>query len=155
MGDFIAQIKVLGNILVLWAIKFVNKNAKKAHISGFGRYISLGLCSKYVCGRYDTPSGRYLSLIDLGTLQLMQIWETHPSLHAPLPFLPRLRPCKRRERRRRRRGGGGGGGRRRRRRPAGHGVGGEVPEEGEEPPPAGGLQQGGVHEGGEAIRGGG
>ena len=32
MGDFIAQNKILGDILVLWAIKFVNKNAKKAQI---------------------------------------------------------------------------------------------------------------------------
>ncbi len=30
MGDFIAQIKNLCDILVLWAIKLVNKNAKKA-----------------------------------------------------------------------------------------------------------------------------
>ena len=36
MGDFIAQNKILGDILVLWAIKFVNKSAKKAQISGFG-----------------------------------------------------------------------------------------------------------------------
>ncbi len=48
MGDFIAQIKILGDILVLWAIKCVNKNAKKAQISVFGRYLFLCLCSK-VC----------------------------------------------------------------------------------------------------------
>ena len=46
MGDFISQNKILGDILVLLAIKFANKNAKKAQISGFGRYFSLGLCSK-------------------------------------------------------------------------------------------------------------
>ena len=46
MGNFITQIKILGDILVIWAIKFVDKNAKKAQISGFGRYFPLSLCSK-------------------------------------------------------------------------------------------------------------
>ena len=47
VGDFIiAQISDLGDILDLWAIKFVNKNALKAQISGFGRYFFLDLCSK-------------------------------------------------------------------------------------------------------------
>ena len=46
MSDFISQNKILGGILVPLAIKFANKNAKKAQISGFGRYFSLGLCSK-------------------------------------------------------------------------------------------------------------
>ncbi len=36
VGDFVAQIKILGDILALWAIKFVNKNAKKALNSVFG-----------------------------------------------------------------------------------------------------------------------
>ena len=46
MGDFIPQIKILGDILVLRAIKFVSKNAKKAQILGSGRYFPLSLCSK-------------------------------------------------------------------------------------------------------------
>ncbi len=46
MGDFISQNKILGDLLVPLAIKFANKNAKKAQISGFGRYFPLGLCSK-------------------------------------------------------------------------------------------------------------
>ncbi len=45
MDDFIAQNWILGDILVLWAIIFLNKNAKKAQISGFGRYFPLSLCS--------------------------------------------------------------------------------------------------------------
>ncbi len=36
VGDFIAQIGNLGAILNLWAINFVNKNAKKAQILGYG-----------------------------------------------------------------------------------------------------------------------
>ncbi len=38
MGDLIGN---LGAILNLWAIKFVNKNASKAQILGFGRYFFL------------------------------------------------------------------------------------------------------------------
>ncbi len=46
MGDFIAQNKILGDILVFWAIKFVIKSALKAQILGFGQYFLLSLCSK-------------------------------------------------------------------------------------------------------------
>ncbi len=38
VDDFIAQIGNFGDILDLWAIKVVNKNAKKAQILNFGRY---------------------------------------------------------------------------------------------------------------------
>ncbi len=46
MGDFIAQIKNLCDILVFWAIELVNKTAKKAEFSGFGQYFFLGLRRK-------------------------------------------------------------------------------------------------------------
>ena len=51
--DFIAQIKILGDILVLWAINFVDKNAKKAQNSGVCDIFSLAYVVKYVLGRYE------------------------------------------------------------------------------------------------------
>ena len=68
MGDFIAQIKILSNMLVYWAIKFVYKNAKKAKNSGFGDIFSSAYVVKYAFGRYETSSGLYLGLMDLATL---------------------------------------------------------------------------------------
>ena len=68
MGDFIAQIKILGDILALWAIKFVNKNAKKALNLVFWVMFLLACVVKYVFWRYVTSCGGYLGLIDLATL---------------------------------------------------------------------------------------
>ena len=46
VGNFIAQINILGDILVIWAIKFVNKMQRKPKFRVFRRYFPLCLCSK-------------------------------------------------------------------------------------------------------------
>ncbi len=68
MGDFIAQIKILGDILDRWAIKFVNKNSKKARILGFGRYFFLSLCSKVRFGAILDFKWAIFRLVDVATL---------------------------------------------------------------------------------------
>ena len=68
MGDFIAQIGNLGDILNLWAIKFVNKNALKAQISVFGRYFFLSLCSKVRFWAIWDIKWAIFGLVDLATL---------------------------------------------------------------------------------------
>ncbi len=58
VGDFITQIKILGDILVLWAIKFVNKMQRKPKIRVSGDIFPSVYVVKYVFGQYETSSGR-------------------------------------------------------------------------------------------------
>ncbi len=46
VGNFIAQINILGDILVIWAIKFVNNMQRKPKFWVFRRCFPLSLCSK-------------------------------------------------------------------------------------------------------------
>ncbi len=61
MGDFIAQIGNLGDILDLWAIKFVKKMQRKPKFRVLGDIFSSSYVVKYVLGRYETSSGRYFA----------------------------------------------------------------------------------------------
>ncbi len=50
MGDFIAQIKILGNILVLWAIKIVNRMQRKPKVWVLGDNFFSAYVIKYAFG---------------------------------------------------------------------------------------------------------
>ncbi len=69
VGDFIAQIKTLGDILDIWAIKFsLLKMPRKPKFRVLGDFFPSAYVVKYVLGRYETSSRRYLGLVDLATL---------------------------------------------------------------------------------------
>ncbi len=68
MDDFIAQNWILGDSLVLCEIFFLYKNAKKARISGFGRYFFLSVCSKVRFGAILDFKWAIFRLVDLATL---------------------------------------------------------------------------------------
>ena len=65
MSDFIAQIKILGDILVLWAKKMFMKMQRKPNFWVLGNIFPSAHVVKYVFRRYETSSGQYLGLINL------------------------------------------------------------------------------------------